>query len=77
MGEMQQILISGGKKEKVQIKTVLIVGSLFLLTVVNIIDRLELHSLRYKIEDMERRYCNSQPARVSSYCSYLLYQLQI
>ena len=63
---MQQILISGGKKEKVQIKTVLIVGSLFLLTVVNIIDRLELHSLKYKIEDMERRYCNSQPARVSS-----------
>ena len=77
MGKMQQILISGGKKEKVQIKTVLIVGSLFLLTVVNIIDRLELHSLRYKIEDMERRYCNSQPARVSSYCSYQLYQLQI
>ena len=77
MGKMKQTPISDRKEEKMQIKTVLIVGSLLLLTVINVIDRLELQGLKYKIEDMERRYCNSQPARVSSYCSYQLYQLQI
>ena len=63
---MKQTPISDRKEEKVQIKTVLIVGSLLLLTLVNIIDRLELQGLKYKIEDMERRYCSSQPTRVSS-----------
>ena len=57
---MEQIEMRDEKTEKVQRKTILIIGSLLLLTVVHVIDREELQILKVTVTDLKTQIHNLQ-----------------
>ena len=59
---MEQIEMRDEKTEKVQRKTILIIGSLLLLTVVHAIDRVELQILKDTVADLKTQVHSLQAA---------------
>ena len=59
---MEQIVKRDEKTEKAQIKTILIIGSLLLLTVVHVIDRVELQILKDTVADLKTQVHSLQAA---------------
>ena len=59
---MEKIEMRDEKTEKVQRKTILIIGSLLLLTVVHAIDRVELQILKDTVADLKTQVHSLQAA---------------
>ena len=59
---MEQIEKRDKKTEKVRRKTILIIGSLLLLTVVHVIDRVELQILKDTVADLKTQVHSLQAA---------------
>ena len=59
---MEQIEMRDEKPEKVQRTTLLIIGSLLLLTVVHVIDRVELQILKDTVADLKTQVHSLQAA---------------